>query len=115
MGQTTSLELEYTTDEEWVEEEIYAFAIIHPAGSKLILQSASSLDSPTGIGNQSMDYIRAVLYPNPADVYVSVSPEYITRFQRAELFTLTGNRVKIFRQFERMDISQQPPGLNLWY
>ena len=79
--------------------------------TKEIKQSASSLDSPTGIGKQKIEQLNSILYPNPANSNVSIIPEFKERFISAELYSLTGNKVAKFEDLNIIDVSTQPAGL----
>ena len=98
-------------DPDWVEEEIFAYVTLQDKNSKLVLQAASSLDSPTGISKPKPKQLETILFPNPASATVALKTKYKDRFIKAQLYSLTGNLVRTFERIEIMDVSDLPPGL----
>ncbi|MEJ2595544.1 MAG: T9SS type A sorting domain-containing protein [bacterium] len=112
-GESQTLTETYVTDDEWIEEEIYAFAILQDEETNMIMQSATSLDSPASVTERSTGELGSVFFPNPARQHTSVLPPYRGRFITAELYTLTGNKVRTYQQPEKIDLQDQLPGLYL--
>ncbi len=112
-GESQTLTETYFTDDEWIEEEIYAFAVLQNEDTKMIMQAGTSMDSPSSIPERSIDHLGSVFYPNPASLYASVLPEYRGSFITAELYTVTGNKVRTWQNPEKIELYDQPPGLYL--
>ena len=108
---TTLIEKEYIMKGEWDANEIYAYAIIHNSTTKTILQSGSSLDAPTFIGDRKIEEIRNLFYPNPVTNILNINSDYSQQIQKVELYSLVGSKVKEFSTFSNMDISELPDGL----
>jgi len=111
VGQKKIIEYEYSTDEAWDENQIYAFAIIHDATTKMVKQSATSLESPAGVGDKTFNELNHILYPNPTTNIIKVKSEYTEMFYSFELFDLVGNKVKELRNTNKMDIAELPEGV----
>jgi len=111
IGQKKTLEYEYSTDAAWDENQIYAFAIIHDATTKMVKQSATSLESPAGVGDKTFNELNHILYPNPTTNIIKVKSEYTEIFSSFELFDLVGNKVKELRNTNEMDIAELPEGV----
>ena len=105
------IEMEYTAHEDWDENEIFAYAIIHNNETMEVEQSASSLDSPTGILKPVISNIDNLVYPNPASDVIKIRDEYIDTFVQAELYAITGNRVGVFTNLKQIDVSGLTNGM----
>ena len=110
-GSTKTMEFEYTMDAAWVQDQMFAYVMLQDYDTKEAKQSASSLDSPTGITSKKVEQLGTILYPNPANAMVSILPEFKERFASAELYSLTGNRVAQYKDLNVIDVSEQSPGM----
>jgi len=111
VGQKKIIEYEYSTDEAWDENQIYAFAIIHDATTNMVKQACTSLESPAGVGDKTFNELNHILYPNPTTNIIKVKSEYTEIFSSFELFDLVGNKVKELRNTNEMDIAELPEGV----
>lgn len=111
IGQIKLIEYEYTTDEDWNESQIYAYALIHDNFFEEILQSDSSLESINAVGKKYDRTIKSVFYPNPGSGTIYYRSEFNDRFIQAEIFDLLGNKVKEFINVSSLDMNDLSDGL----
>jgi hypothetical protein len=110
-GTTRSWEFEYTMHPDWVTGEIFSYVIVQENTSLKVKQSASSLDSPTFIGDNAIEEVRNLFYPNPVSSSFSIQPAYANQIDKVEIFSMVGSKVKEFRTSTNLDISDLPDGL----
>jgi len=111
VGQKKIIEYEYSTDEAWNENQIYAFAIIHNSLTSEVLQAGSTLTSPSLVENNEINELSSIFYPNPGSGIIRIQNEYANKFSTLELFDLVGNKVKELRNTNEMDIAELPEGV----
>lgn len=111
VGNKKTWEFEYTMHADWVVDEIYSYVIIQDMNTQAVKQSASSLDSPTFIGDKAIEEVRNLFYPNPVSNSFSIQAAYANQVEKVEIFSMVGTKVKEFRNSTRMDISDLPDGL----
>lgn len=110
-GNPRTWEFEYTMNPDWDVDEIYSYVIVQDNSSLKVKQSASSLDSPTFIGNNAIEEVRNLFYPNPVRSSFSIQSAYANQIDKVEIFSMVGSKVKEFRNPTNMDISDLPDGL----
>lgn len=110
IGQKKVIEYEYSTDAAWIEEQIYAYAIIHDYTTNMVKQSGNSLSSPTGITDKKADEFSNIFYPNPSSGIVLIRDEYNNHFSSFELYNLLGKKVKEFSGTSKLDIRDLDEG-----
>jgi hypothetical protein len=104
-GSSRTWQFAYQMDPVWVEGEMFAYVILQDMNTQKVLQSASSLDTPSGIHKADIVQLSNVLYPNPSNGKVSVRPEMLEKFTQAEIFSLTGNKIGTYTDLGLIDIS----------
>jgi hypothetical protein len=110
-GNSKTWEFEFQIDPVWSEGEIFAYLILQDMNTKEVLQSGSSLDTPSGIYKPGIVQLSDVLYPNPGKGIVSVRPEMLEKFTQAEIYNLTGNKMGTFSDLRSIDISDFQDGM----
>lgn len=110
IGQKKVIEYEYSTDEDWVEEQIYAFAIIHDNTTNMVKQSGNSLSSPTGIAEPETVELRNIFYPNPSSGLIKIKSEYNNDFIKFELYNIVGKKIREFSNTNEMNIADLNEG-----
>jgi len=110
-GNSKTMEFYYTSDPVWVQPEIYTYAIIHDMNTQAVKQSASSLDTPSGIANQQIVQLNNVVYPNPTLGKLSIKSEFLEKFVRVEVFSFLGNSIAVYENLNSIDLSGQAAGL----
>ncbi|HEY9115410.1 MAG TPA: T9SS type A sorting domain-containing protein [Bacteroidales bacterium] len=112
-GSSRTWEFEYQMDPAWVEGEMFAYVILQDLNTQKVLQSGSSLDTPSGINKPEIVQLSNVLYPNPSNGKVFIRTEMLDKFTQAEIFSLTGNKIGTYTDLGSIDISGLQDGMYL--
>lgn len=110
IGQKKVIEYEYSTDDEWVEEQIYAYAIIHDNATNAIKQAGSSLTTVSAVGEKKVSELSSIFYPNPSSGIVKIKSEYNGDFIKFELYNIVGKKVREFSNTNEMNIADLKEG-----
>lgn len=110
VGNIKVIEYEYSTDVEWDENQIYAFAIIQNNLTSEVMQAGTTLESTSGIGSTPANELSSIFYPNPSSGIINIRAEYENKFKKFEFYDLLGSRVKMFTAINSFNISELPEG-----
>ncbi|MEE4256266.1 MAG: T9SS type A sorting domain-containing protein [Bacteroidales bacterium] len=114
VGDSIILNTSYTLHNDWVAEEMIVTAIIHDSETRSVLQANESSrigDGTSSISDEVLS-LDGVIYPNPATDVIHISPSLNKNFVQAEIFALTGNKVKSVEDpANSMNISDLPQGI----
>jgi len=113
-GDSIVLNTSYSIHADWTADEMIVTAIIQDSETKAVLQANESSRIGDGTNSISEDVISldGMIYPNPASDMIFISTANRETFLRAEIFALTGNKVKsIEYPANSMNISDLPKGI----
>lgn len=110
VGNIRVIEYEYSTDAEWYENQIFAYALIQNSITSSIMQAGTTLESASGFGKEKINELSSILYPNPSSGIISVRNEFSNRFIKFEFYDLLGSRVREFNKSNSFNISDLPEG-----
>lgn len=111
IGNIMNIELDYSMHTDWISDQIYAYIVINKATSTEVLQSESSLTSPSSISDNSLGDVKTILFPNPVTSQLNIKAEYSNKVRTIELFSIVGNKVKELYPDTNMDVSDLPDGI----
>jgi len=114
VGDSIILNTSYTLHNDWVAEEMIVTAMIHDSETRAVLQANESSRIGDGTSSVSDEVLSldGVIYPNPATDVIHISPSLNKKFVQAEIFALTGNKVKSVEDpANSMNISDLPQGI----
>lgn len=111
IGEIKNYSLEFSMHTDWVEEEIFAYAIIQDANDKSVFQSGSSYQSPSAISNETINEVTSVFYPNPSSGLVNIQSEYLNEIKKIEIYSLMGRKVKEVNNINNLDINDLTEGM----
>lgn len=111
VGQTKTIEYEYTTDPSWDENQIYAFAIVHHSITFEVMQAGTTLSSPSGFYDNDIIDAGGMFYPNPGSGIIRLKDNYANSISSIELFDLLGNKVSEYHGSVEIDITELPEGI----
>lgn len=111
VGDTKTIEVNYDLDPDWDLDQMYVYAIIQDQDNQMVLQSVSSLDSPSFIANKKDNELNKLFYPNPSSGKIYINRAVLNNIKKVELYSLTGSIVKSYDRFTDMDIGDLPQGI----
>lgn len=114
VGDSIILNTSYTLQNDWVAEEMIVTAMIHDSETRAVLQANESSRIGDGTSSVSDEVLSldGVIYPNPATDVIHISPSLNKKFVQAEIFALTGNKVKSVEDpANSINISDLPQGI----
>jgi hypothetical protein len=108
--ETVIIEREYSSHQDWDEEQIYAYAVIHNGETEETLQAGNSLESPSFINNSTIEKRRDLFYPNPATDLLNVRSEYLNKNFILTIYSQQGQVLRTFNNLSDINISDLPSG-----
>lgn len=114
VGDSIVLNTSYTLHNDWVADDMIVTAMVHDSETKAVLQANESSrigDGTSSISDEVLS-LDGVIYPNPAKDVIYISSSVNQKFVQAEIFAMTGNKVKsVDDPANSMNISDLPQGI----
>jgi len=113
-GDSVAINTSYTVHSDWTSDEMIVTAMVHDSETKAVLQAneSSRIGDGTSSINDEVISLDGVIYPNPANDVIHISSDSKGTFIRAEIYTMTGNKVKSIEDpANSMNISNLPQGI----